>query len=99
MTNAAVRVVLKVRARPDKVAELTALLRELAAQSRREHGCVDYQVLQSSADPAEFVAIEAWSDGAALDAHMTTPHVQAAFAKAPEVLAAAPERGVYAPMT
>ena len=95
MANANLKVVLKINARPDKLAEVRALLIDLAAASRKEVGCTDYQVLQNGADPCEFVAIEEWTGSASLDAHMTTPHVQAAFAKAPSVLAKNPERGVF----
>jgi quinol monooxygenase YgiN len=90
-----VKVVLKLAARPDKLAEVTALLQHLAAQSRKETGCLDYQVLQNGGDPGDFVVVEEWSGSAALDAHMTTAHVQDAFAQAPALLAKAPERGVY----
>ncbi len=96
MAQQNIKVVLKVQARPEKLADVRSLLLDLAAQSRKENGCVDYQVLQSTADPCEFVAIEEWTSKAALDAHMTSVHVQAAFAKAPSVLAKNPERGVYA---
>jgi quinol monooxygenase YgiN len=89
------KVVLKLAARPDKLAETTALLQHLAAQSRKETGCLDYQVLQNGSDPGDFVVVEEWDGNAALDAHMTTAHVQDAFAQAPSLLAKAPDRGVY----
>lgn len=90
-----VKVVLKLAARPDKLGEVAALLQHLAAQSRKETGCLDYQLLQNSSDPCDFVVLEDWDGNAALDAHMTTPHVQDAFAQAPDLLAKAPERGLY----
>ena len=34
------------------------------------------------AAPGTFVTVERWTDQAALDAHMTQPHVAAAFAAA-----------------
>ena len=90
-----VKVVLKLLARPDKLGEVTALLQNLAAQSRKETGCLEYQVLQNGSAPCDFVVLEEWGGNAALDAHMTTPHVQDAFARAPALLAKAPERGLY----
>src|SRR6266852_3609196 len=95
MANSTVKVVLKLNARPDKRAELQSLLLDLAAQSRKENGCLDYQVLQNSSDPCEFVAIEEWTDNTVLDAHMATRHVGAALAKGPSGLAKNLERGVY----
>ena len=95
MPEQGIKVVFKVQARPGGAADLKSLLLDLAAASRKESGCTDYQVLQNSADAHEFVVIEAWSSDAALDAHMTTTHVQAALSKAPSLLAKGLERGVY----
>ena len=43
--------------------------------------------VESAAAPGVFVTVERWTDQAALDAHMQTPHVAAAFAAAGDALA------------
>ncbi|MEA2952475.1 MAG: hypothetical protein QOJ96_1995 [Alphaproteobacteria bacterium] len=96
MPMGTVRVVLRLTAQPDKIEQLKSVLLELAAQSRKENGCTGYEVLQNPADAIDFTAYEAWTDEAALDAHMTTPHVQHAFAVGIPLLAGAPDRRVYA---
>jgi quinol monooxygenase YgiN len=83
-------------AQPDKIEQLKAVLLELAAQSGKENGCTGYEVLQNPADATDFTAYEAWTNVAALEAHMTTPHVQHAFAVGIPLLAGAPDRRVYA---
>ena len=58
--------------------------------SRNEAGCVAYDLFQNEDNPLEFVTIEQWSDQAAVDAHLATPHVGAAIARASELLAQPP---------
>jgi quinol monooxygenase YgiN len=89
-------VVLRLTAQPDKVEQLKSVLLELAVQSRKENGCTGYEVLQNPADAADFTAYEAWTNEATLEAHMTTPHVQHAFAVGIPLLAGTPDRRVYA---
>lgn len=94
--TATVHVVARLVARPDTVAELRVLLLSLIEPTRREAGCLRYSLLQNAADPTDFTFIEEWADEAALEAHFTTPHLQAALAQAPELLAASPDIRRYA---
>ena len=90
-----VRVVVKVTARADKIADAEKLLLWLAEKSRAETGCTSYSVLQSLSEPHVFILDEQWESPAALDAHTTTPHVRETLARAAGLVAAAPDRGVY----
>jgi quinol monooxygenase YgiN len=90
-----VKVVVKIRARSDKVAEARKLLLWLAEKSRNEHGCVGYSVLENIAEPSLFVLYEEWESQAELNAHGETEHVRQVMAEAPAIVAAAPERGVF----
>ena len=69
-------VLARVRARPGKEAEVRRLLRALVAPSRAEAGCLNYDLHQSAADPAEFMFYENWTSRAALDAHAASPHLR-----------------------
>jgi quinol monooxygenase YgiN len=95
MPTGTVRVVLRLIAQADKIAQLKSVLLELAAQSRKENGCTGYEVLQNPEDAADFTAYEAWTNEAALDAHMTTPHVGRAFTEGVPLLASPPDRRIY----
>jgi len=95
MATDAVRVVLRLTARPDTINALKAVLLKLTAQSRKETGCTGYEVLQNKADAADFTLFEAWTSESALDAHLTTPHVQQAFSQGIPLLAGPPDRRQY----
>ncbi len=91
MTSESVRVVVRITARPEKVEELKALLRGLVEPTRREKGCVSYQLLQNKADPTDFTFVEEWESDAAIDSHFETPHVQEALSKIPSLAAREPD--------
>jgi quinol monooxygenase YgiN len=95
MSTGTVRVVLRLTAQVDKIAQLKAVLLELAAQSHKENGCTGYEVLQNPSDAVDFVVFEAWAAESALEAHMTTPHVGKAFSEGVPLLASPPDRRIY----
>ncbi len=94
--SATVHVVARLTARPEAVAELQALLLRLIGPTRQESGCLRYTLLHNTADPTDFTFVEEWADEAALEAHLTAPHLQAALARAPALLATAPDIRRYA---
>jgi quinol monooxygenase YgiN len=89
------RVLMRLVAKPDNVSALRAVVVAVAGQARQEPGCRGYQVLQNSADPCEFTLVEDYVDQAALDAHLTAPYVQKAFAEGVPLLAQAPDMRRY----
>ena len=95
MSNKTIRVVARIVARPEKTAELRAVLIDLVEPTRREKGCISYQLHQNLANACDFVCVEEWESGSAIEAHMKTPHVQQAFAKAGPLLASAPDISSY----
>lgn len=68
-----------------------AVLTALLEPTRREPGCIRYELLQNSSDPGDFTFVEEWESDAALDAHLATPHVQAALARLRPLLGAPPD--------
>ncbi len=79
-------VVATMRAKPGKEQEVRALLESLIAPTRAEQDNVTYALHQGAQDPAVFIFYENWTSQAALDAHLGTPHLQAALPKIPELL-------------
>ena len=75
-------VVATIPAKPEAVDALRAALQTLVTATRAEDGCLSYDLFESVAAPGTFVTLERWTDQAALDAHMTTPHIAAALAAA-----------------
>jgi quinol monooxygenase YgiN len=69
-------VVATFHARPGKEVELRAALIGLVAPTRKESGCVNYDLHVSTEDPAKFLFHENWTTQTALDAHLKMPHIQ-----------------------
>lgn len=98
MNQATVKIMARITGRADSVALLREVLRDLVGPSRGEAGCVSYELFQNQDNPMEFVTIEQWSNQAAADAHMGTPHVAMAISKAGALLALPPLIHRFAPI-
>ena len=85
-----VKIMARISARADTVAPVRQILTELAVPSRRETGCISYELFQDEDNPLDFITIENWVDGGAADAHLATPHVAAAISRAGSLLAQPP---------
>jgi quinol monooxygenase YgiN len=90
-----VSVVVKITARPEAVAAMGNVVLALADSSRKEDGCIRYDVLQNSAEPHVFVLVEEWASAAHLGAHNLTPHVHEAVMNATPLAAAPLDVGRY----
>jgi quinol monooxygenase YgiN len=88
-------VLARITVKPEAADSARQLLTTLVAQSRKEEGCVSYELYQQAATPHVFQTVEQWKDEAAAKAHMGTPHVGAAIAAAGPLFAAAPEILAY----
>ena len=74
------RVVATIPTKPEAAETVRAGLAELAHATRREEGCLAYDVFESQSAPGTFVTIEAWRHPSDLDAHKESPHLAAALA-------------------
>ena len=61
MRDHSVRVVARVVVRRGKEDELRTLLRGLIEPTRREPGCVTYELLQRNTDPINYALVEEWT--------------------------------------
>jgi quinol monooxygenase YgiN len=86
----------KWRAHPGKAQRLLEVILEMTPPSRAEPGCLFYQAQRSEADPDLFFLYEQYSDEAAYEAHMDSPHFTRLVKQEaiPELLAAR-ERDFY----
>lgn len=55
-------------------ADLLDLMRTVVAESRKEPGCVRYDLVEDLADPLSFTVVETWKSRQAIDEHNATPH-------------------------
>ncbi len=83
-------VVAHIRSLKDQQDELRKVLADLVDPTRKEAGCLRYQLFRNNADPREFTFIEEWKSEADLDAHLKKPHLQAAFASFPRLVEGTP---------
>jgi (4S)-4-hydroxy-5-phosphonooxypentane-2,3-dione isomerase len=61
-------------AKSGKEAEVAALFSKLTEESRKEAGCVMYQVHRHKTEPRRFFIYEQYKDDAALEAHRAAPY-------------------------
>ena len=69
-------IVVHFEAKPDKI---DAFRDEIVAHAtrciEREPGCLQFDVVQDTKNPAHFAVSEIYKDQAAIDAHRATPHM------------------------
>jgi quinol monooxygenase YgiN len=65
-------------AAPGREDELESVLLELIEPTRREAGCLRYDLVRSlpAVSPVELVFVEEWASAGELDAHGQRPHLQ-----------------------
>lgn len=85
------RVIARAKAKTEHVSRVREILSELVEPTRRESGCLSYELLQNSSDPTDFVFVEKWASASAEHAHFATPHVSVALQRLMGLLAAEPE--------
>jgi quinol monooxygenase YgiN len=80
-------VIAEIVSKKEKADELRALMVPFAEKAAKEPGCLTYTLLEVIAEPGRFLTFERWADKAALDVHMTTPHIKEIVPKLEPVLA------------
>jgi quinol monooxygenase YgiN len=90
-----VHILARITVRPDAAEAAAKLLQTLAAASRKESGCIKYELYQQSDFPHVFQTVEQWQDKNAADAHLKTAHVGAAITAAGPLFTAVPEIQTY----
>ena len=84
-------VMARINVKPESAAAARDILIPLVNASRKEAGCLAYELFQRPDAAHVFQTVEQWTDQAAVDAHMGTPHIAAAIAAAGPMFTAPPE--------
>jgi quinol monooxygenase YgiN len=66
-----------VKAKPGQEDAVKTALLTLVEPTRKEPGCLCYNLHESKADPTQFMFYEQWASKEDLDAHGKTPHMKA----------------------
>ncbi|WP_175525735.1 putative quinol monooxygenase [Bosea sp. OK403] len=59
----------------DARATFTAAARDCIIATRREQGCLSYDMHESLTEPGRFMTVEHWETRADVDRHMAAPHL------------------------
>lgn len=89
--DSSLRVIARAKAKPDQIAQVRAILTTLVDATRREPGCLSYELLQNHADATEFVFVERWASAAEEQAHFVTPHLLTTLQQLTGLLASEPQ--------
>jgi len=65
---------------PDRAEELKKVCLGLIEPTRKEAGCISYNLYQDTTNPGKFTFIENWQSKEHLDVHLKSPHLVAAGA-------------------
>ena len=95
MSAKTITVVATFHARPGKETELKNALIGLVAPTRREAGCINYDLHASPEDLAKFLFHENWTSKELLDAHLKSPHIAALLPRVDELCVAFPEIKIW----
>ena len=90
MSTNVITVVATFEAKPGKEIELRAALIGLVAPTRKEAGCLNYDLHILPEDPAKFLFHENWTSKAHLDAHLQSAHIKALLPRVDELCTAFP---------
>ena len=67
-------VVATVVAKSDSVKDVKTALLKLIEPTRKEAGCIEYNLHQDNEDPAVFIFYETWESLACLEKHLSSDH-------------------------
>lgn len=82
-------------ANPGKEAALEDLLLRLVEPVSQEPGTLEYRIHRALDNPGRFFFYEKYTDQAAIDTHMATPHFKELLVKLEGLIAHAPEIVLY----
>ncbi len=68
-------VIATLRAHPDRLSKLLEAAKAVIAATRKEEGCIFYDLHQSITEPNQVVFVERWTSREALGKHFEQPHM------------------------
>lgn len=72
-----VLVIARAQVRPDSRERFLAAAQFCIEATRREHGCLAYDMHENVSQPGHFVLVESWEQREHVDTHMRQPHLLA----------------------
>src|ERR1017187_489043 len=91
MNTQSLTVVAQIKAKPGQEDQVRRELLSLVAPSRKDAGCLNYDLHQAIDNPALFLFHENWTSKAHLDQHLQKPELQAVLARLGQLVAEPPQ--------
>src|SRR5258708_3837283 len=91
MKSSTLTVVAQAKAKPGQEGELRRDLLIWVAPSRKDAGCINYDMHESADEPGKFFFHENWSSKELWDAHMRKPDLQATLSRLAQLVAEPPQ--------
>jgi quinol monooxygenase YgiN len=82
-------------AKPGKEKDLEQALRDVAAPTRAQPGCVTFSLLRCTDAPGTLVGFERWASHADHDKHLQGAHVATLMSRMADILAEPPQIVAY----
>ena len=86
------------RAKPGRDAGLEAALHESGEATRKQPGCLQFELFRSVQDPAAITALERWASEQDHDRHLRGDHIKTLMVRFEEILAAPPDIAPMKPL-
>lgn len=90
-----IKVVARKLVNEGKVEEVIGLYYKLVEASRKEEGCIKYELYQDEEDPRVLAVMEEWECKEALDKHMKTEHFTKLVPMIGELTAKKVDKNIY----
>src|ERR1017187_538328 len=90
MNAKSLTVLAQIKAKPGKESQIRQELLSLVSPSRKDAGCLNYDLHQALDNPALFLFHENWTSKALLDQHLQKPDLQAVLARVSRLVAEPP---------
>ena len=91
MNAKSLTVIAQIKAKPGQEGQVRQELLSLVAPSRKDVGCLNYDLHQGLDNPALFLFHENWTSKAHLDQHLQQPELQAVLARVGQMVAEPPQ--------
>ncbi|WP_020528820.1 putative quinol monooxygenase [Flexithrix dorotheae] len=86
MSNKVVGVAAHIEAKPGNSEAVKEILKGFVAPTRKEKGCIQYELFQSEETPEKFTFLEKWESLEDLEAHGQSSHITSGKEKLAELL-------------
>jgi quinol monooxygenase YgiN len=91
MNTKSLTVIAQIKAKPGKESSVRQELLSLVAPSRKDAGCLNYDLHQALDNPVLYLFHENWTSKAHLDQHLQKPDLQAVLARVSQLVAEPPQ--------